>query len=206
MRIVNRFCLVCTLFLISCTLSLAQSQSLEFIYIAHDSSTPVSRLSARLQEVFNDARSNESNAVIFYLANADEPRIVKMNLPDANPQDFEEMLGELNYKSAHEIYAEVDRERIVQMFDETDFILDNGQPAFSMFTMTYYVNPSFWAMKYNENVIASLYFMLDLNRLPSDYFTMEIWHGQDDGLVYDEKAPFGERNLCSGYRFYLLGY
>ena len=206
MRTLYRICLAFALFFVSCTFSRAQSQSLEFIYIAHDSSTPVSRLSARLQEVFNDARSNEGNAVIFYLANADEPRIVKMNLPDANPQDFEEMLGELNYKSAHEIYAEVDRERIVDLFNETDFLTDDGQPAFSMFTMTYYVNPSFWTMKYNENVIASLYFILDLNRLSSDYFTMEIWHGQDDGLVYDEKDPFGERNLCAGYRFYLLGY
>ena len=129
MKCIRRILLILT-FVAFPFFAMAQSQSLEFLYIAHDGSTPVNALCDRLTQVYEDAVQEESMAVIFYLANADEPRIVKMNLNGDNRTEFEELLGELRYKSAHEIFAEVDQKAIVDIFDQVDFIDESGRPAF----------------------------------------------------------------------------
>lgn len=196
-------------FLLLCllpSLAAAQSQSLEFIYIAHDRTTPVNALCERLTEVYDYASQDEGQGVVFYLANADSPRIVRMNLPGDNREDLAGLLGELRYKSAHEIYPDVDQEEIVELFNTLDFLNDSGRPAFSTFTMTWYVTPTFWSLGYNEALIARLYFTLDLGSLPSNYFNMDIWHARDDGLKYDEALPFGPKKLCGDNPFFLLEY
>ena len=86
----------------------AQSQSLEFYYIAHDRTTPINELCNRLESVYETAMSYEDFAVIFYLPNYDEPKIVKMNLPGDNRDEFKEIISELRLKSSHEIFADVD--------------------------------------------------------------------------------------------------
>ena len=186
--------------------AVAQSQTMEFIYIAHDGSTPVNALCDRLSEVYEFATQDNGTAVVFYLANADEPRIVRVNLDGDNRSEFEELLGELRYKSAHEIFAEVDQKAIIDLFNEVDFINESGRQAFLSFQMTWYVTPTFWTLGYNESLIARTYFTLDLGALPSSYFNMEIWHARDDGLKYDENWPFGTKNLCTNYTFFLLEY
>ena len=181
-------------------------KTLDFIYIAHDHTTPVDELCDRLSDLYQTAKYEKDVAVIFYLPNSDQPKIVKMNLPGENPDDFADLLGDLRYKSAHEVFPEVDIEKIPAIFNETDFIDASGNPRFSSFTMTYYVNPTFWKLGYNEAVIASLYFSLELGKLPKSYFKMQIWHSKDDGLRCDENAPFGTKNICYNYNFLLLGY
>ena len=186
--------------------ALAQSHSLEFIYVAHDRSTPVNALCERLTEIYDYAVQDESQSVIFYLANADAPRIVRMNLPGDNRDALADLMGELRYKSAHEIYPDVDQEEIVRLFDEVDFLTDTGRPSFTSFKMTWYANPTFWSLGYNESLIARLFFTLDLGSLPGSYFNMEVWHARNDGLKYDEELPFGPKNLCGDYPFFLLEY
>ena len=39
-----------------------------------------------------------------------------------------------------------------------------------------------------------------------DYFTMSIYHSGSDGLSVDESKPFGDKNLCADYKFFLLTY
>jgi len=184
-----------------------KEQELKFIYVAHDRTTPVGQLADRLSALYEDAVYDSSLAVIFYLANSDSPKIVKINLPGDNRKDFEDFLGELWNKSAHEIYAEVDREKIPGLLNgDTDFIGEDGLPEFSNFTMTYYVTPTFWNMGYNEYIIAAVYFILELDKMPPRSFEMQIWHSRDDGLKYDTERPFGSKNLCAGYQFLLLQY
>lgn len=199
-----------SLFLLSFLLplaALAQSQSLEFVYVAHDRSTPVNVLCERLKEnIYDYAVQDESQAVIIYLANADAPRIVRINLPGDNRDDFDNLLGELRYKSAHEIYPDVDQEEIVKLFDEVDFLTDSGRPSFISFKMTWYVTPTFWSLGYNESLIARLFFTLDLGSLPGSYFNLEVWHYRNDGLKYDEEMPFGPKNLLGDYSFFMFEY
>ena len=183
----------------------AQNSSLEFYYIAHDRSTPVNDLCKRLEDVYKTALSYEDFAVIFYFPNYDEPIIVKVNLPGDNRDDFKKIISELRQKSAHEIYADIDYANIVDLINKNDFIDAAGNPRFTSVLFCWYVNPDFWLFQYNEKLIASLYFNLELDRYKG-YVTTQVWHAAGDGLNVDKKYPFGSKNICSGMDFMLLEY
>ena len=184
----------------------AQTKSLEFYYIAHDRTTPVGDLCQRLEEVYETALSYDDFAVIFYLPNSySAPFVVKINLPGDNRDDFKKIISELRLKSSHEIYADVDHEHILNIMNEHDFIDDQGKPTYSSVLFCWYVNPDFWRFQYNEKLIASLYFNLELDRFQG-YVATEVWHAAGDGLNVDRKYPFGTKNLCRTMNFMLQQY
>lgn len=185
--------------------ALAQNQSFEFYYIAHDRTTPVSDLCRRLEQVYEMARSYEDIAVVFYLPNYDKPKIVKINLPGDNREEFKSIISELRLKSAHEIFADLDYGNIIDIMNEHDFLTPSGEAAYSSVTFCWYVNPDFWRFKYNEKLIASLYFALELEKYEG-YVTTQVWHADVDGLVVDPDRPFGSKNLCATMNFLLQQY
>ena len=151
------------------------------------------------------ARSYEDIAVVFYLPNYDEPKIVKVNLPGDNRDQFKGIIGELRLKDVHETFAYLDYQNILEIFNEHDFISDSGEPMYTSVQFNWYVNRDFWKFNYNESLIASLYFALELGKY-SDYVTTQVLHAADDGLVVDETKPFGNKNLCEGMNFLLQQY
>ena len=181
------------------------TSSLEFHYIAHDRSTPVSELCDRLEQLYYTAMSYEDFAVIFYLPNYDQPIIVKMNLPGDNRDEFKRIISELRLKSAHEIYADIDYENISYLINLHDFIDENANPSYTSVLFCWYVNPDFWQFQYNEKLIASLYFNMELNKYKG-YVSTQVWHAAGDGLIVDKKYPFGTKNLCAEMDFMLLEY
>lgn len=184
----------------------AQTKSLEFYYIAHDRTTPVGDLCQRLEEVYETALSYDDFGVIFYLSNSyDVPFVVKINLPGDNRDDFRKLISELRLKSSHEIYSDVDHEYIMNLMNEHDFIDEQGNHTYSSVLFCWYVNPDFWRFQYNEKLIASLYFNLELDKYQG-YFTTQILHASGDGLIVDRKYPFGTKNLCRTMDFMLLQY
>lgn len=183
----------------------AQSQSLEFYYIAHDRTTPINELCSRLESIYETAMSYEDFAVIFYLPNYDEPKIVKMNLPGDNRDEFKEIISELRLKSSHEIFADVDHASILDLMNRHDFIDEYGGRTYTSVLFCWYVNPDFWQFLYNEKLIASLYFTLELSKY-QDYVTTQVWHSTGDGLVVDKDFPFGTKNLCKDMMFMLQQY
>lgn len=175
----------------------AQTQSLEFHYIAHDRTTPVVRLCEVLEQIYDDAVSSDSRAVIFYMANYDRPIIVKINLQGDNRDDFRTIIRELRLKPAHDTYADTDYAGIIDLFNTHDFITEHGTPEYSSVEFSWYVNPSFWKYRYNEELIASLCFELELNMYP-DYVKTRVLHAAGDGLVIDREFPFGTMNFSRG--------
>ena len=183
----------------------AQSQSLEFYYIAHDRSTPVADLCDRLEEIYESALSYEDLATVFYLPNYDAPIVVKINLPGDNRNDFRKIISELRLKPAHEIYPDVDYENIINLVNTHDFIDESGEPTFTSVLFCWYVNPDFWQFQYNEKLIAALHFNLELGKY-KDFVTTQVWHASGDGLVVDPKLPYGTKNLCGETDFMLQQY
>lgn len=186
-------------------LGYAQNKSLEFYYIAHDRTTPVGDLCQRLESVYETALSYDDFAVIFYLPNYDEPIVVKVNLPGDNREQFKDLISELRLKTAHEIYADIDYQTIAGLINEHDFIDSEENPTYSSVLFCWYVNPDFWQFQYNEKLIASLYFNLELDKYKG-YVTTQIWHAEGDGLKVDRRYPFGTKNLCQGMHFMLQQY
>ena len=200
----KRLCIIFLTMLASLSLA-AQKQSFEFYYIAHDRTTPVSDLCSRLEQVYETALSYEDYAVIFYLPNYDAPITVKVNLPGDNRKDFKNIISELRLKPSHEIFADVDYQNIINLINAHDFIDDAGTPAYTSVLFCWYVTPDFWQFNYNEELIARLYFNLELEKF-SGYVETQIMHSHSDGLEVDARYPFGTKNLCKNMGFMLLPY
>jgi hypothetical protein len=81
----------------------------------------------------------------------------------------------------------------------------DGNQTYSSVLFCWYVNPDFWQFQYNEKLIASLYFNLELEKYQG-YVTTQIWHSEGDGIRVNKRYPFGTKNLCRGMDFMLLQY
>jgi hypothetical protein len=71
------------------------------------------------------------------------------------------------------------------------------------------VTPTFWELGYNEQLIASVYFVLGMDApwaKDNHYFDMSVYHCDSDGLEVDASRPFGDKNLCYNFDFQLLSY
>lgn len=185
-----------------------KGKDLTFIYISHDENTPTQTLISRLQAHYNDATYYpESYATIFYLTNGVNPIIVKMNVEGANPQDFDKLIEDLQAKRSHDVAPETDREKIMEIFAEVDLLDDEGNPAFNSAQWNYYVNSTFWLMNNNEHVIASLFWIMDMEPMvKSGYLQVNILHGEIDPLPIDEKLPFGLKAICRNMPFIPMPY
>lgn len=194
-----------SLFMLLPLIGSAQNQSFEFYYVAHDRTTPVNDLCSRLESVYESAMSYEDLAVVFYLPNYDQPKVVKMNLPGDNRDEFKNIISDLRMKPYHEIFADVDYRTISDIINEHDFIDEEGRPAYTSVLFCWYVNPDFWQFGYNERLIASLYFNMEFEKYLG-YVTTQVWHADGDGLVVDKDRPFGSKNLCWNLPFMLMQY
>ena len=154
----KRICLLLVSLLLGTAPTLGQEKSeqdLAFIYIAHDEYTAVQSLIERLKEAFADAINYpESRAVIFYLANAENPIVVQVNTKNDNQQEFDRIVDELQTKRSHNVEPVVDCAKIQEIFNADDLIDDEGKGLYRSVEWTYYVYSTFWALMYNESVIA----------------------------------------------------
>lgn len=180
-------------------------QELKFVYIAHDENTPVQTLVARLKAVEADATFYpDAVAAIFYLPNGDSPMVVRINTGvDDNPKDFPRLIDELQNKRAHDVMPQVDHEQIIRIFDDIELLNPNGTPRFMAVDWYYYVNSTFWLLNQNESVIASLYWIMDMEELTkNNYMRIHVFYGEEtDKLVVNEELPFGEKKLNASMQF-----
>ena len=185
----------------------AQEQSLQFYYIMKDHNIKVNPLVEELRDIFDFARVERTSAAIFYLANWDEPIIVKVNLPGDNQKDMDKLFEALVTKSETTVNPSSDLAMISKLFDDIPLVKPDGSRAFSRVEFNYYVTPTFWDLSYNEQVIAALYFIMDMDAdWAEDYVTMSILHQEGDGLTVNPTLPFGPNDLCVGYHFQVLTY
>lgn len=182
-------------------------QRLQIIYITKDYTTEVTPLCSELLDMFSFAERENSEAKVFYLANSDSPQIVRINLPGDNRKDFDQLIGAITTKSETIVNPATDLRNLVEIFEEFPPLDEDGNRNFQDIEIIYYVTPTFWELQYNEQLIASAYFSLEMDsEWAKDYFTMSIYHSGSDGLAVDESKPFGDKNLCSDYKFFLLTY
>lgn len=172
-------------------------QTLEFYYIAHDRTTPVGKVCDFILDRYKEATYYKDLAMIFYLANGDNPYIVRMNMEGDNRKDFDNIINALQQHMSHEISPNDDRYFITELFNETDFMENNGKLRYKTFQWVSFVTPIFWQMGYNEDILASLYFILDMNKLSTDNFTMDIYYDNDGNFRYNSSKPFGDKKLCN---------
>ena len=184
-----------------------QDQSLQCYYIMKDHNIKVNPLVEEIRDIYDFARVDQNSAAIFYLANWDEPIIVRLNLPGDNRNDMDLIFEALMTKSETTVNPSSDLKKISGLFNEIPLISEDGQKRFSRVEFNYYVTPSFWELSYNEQIIAALYFVLEFDATwARDYVSMSILHQEGDGLSVNNRQPFGPADLPVGYRFQVLTY
>lgn len=178
----------------------AQERELEINYFAHDHFNE-SILNA-LDNLFQTNAFNKNKQTYFYLANAESPLILKVDRDKQN--EFEEFRYAINSQLKHNVWPEVDIQKILELLQEDDFINDFGEPRYDFFTLNFYTTPSFWSYSYNETLIARLFWDLDL--ASKSNFQMNIYHPENDGMQYDDNRLFGPKKLTGDYQVYLYTY
>ena len=178
-----------------------------FIYIAHDRTTPVQRLSKTLQEIY-DGAVKYGHSCVFYLANNESPYIVNVNIGNDNRNDFDAMIiGELQNKLSHGISPRFDLDAIVNMFNSNDYLLSEQELKYISVTWNFYTSEWFWNEGYNESLIASLYWIMDIDKTEELDFYFNVYHSENDKLELDDKLLFGVKNLSNiNEGFFLLEY
>ena len=203
----KKFTIAIIFLLVSCAHLKAQDTSLSFLYITKDYHTKVNPLIEEIKDIYNFVLEDRSCSAIFYLPDRDAPIIVKVNLPGDNHKDMDLIYSALSTKSETDANPSVDLKKISTLFEEHPLLSLDGRPMFTDVELRFYVNPSFWALFYNEQVIASLWFILELDgEWSRNYVSMSIFHQDGDGIQVNPQAPFGPKNLCSNYKFHLLTY
>ncbi len=182
----------------------AQYKTLEFFYIAHDYSTRVEAVCNMLEEKYEAALEFDDICLIFYLADGELPKVFRMNVPGDNRNTYEDFIGELRSKNSHDYSAVyVDLPNIVDIFNEVDFINNQGTLNYASVNINWYVNSTFWDLRYNESLIASSYFILDMAKY-RDLVMFDIWNTGNGPINVDRNKPFGNKNLTGNYPFHIL--
>lgn len=188
------------IFMVLCTLNASAQESTTnrdfyFVYVDHEINTPIQRLIDRLKSQRRDISQTNASA-IFYLPAGDQPVIVRMNLKDDNAADFDTLfVRELQEKNSHDVIAQIDIDKIVELFDENPIVGDDHQLLYSTVNFDFYVGEKFWNLKNNELVIAKLYFILGLDKFPSGKVPFNIWKNKDEKIDVSPETAFGKKNL-----------
>ena len=180
--------------------SQAQDRELEINYIAHDHFNEA--ILNAVDRIFNTSAYNKNRETYIYLANANNPIILKCD-PD-NQKEYEDFLYTLNSQLKHNVWPEVDIQRILELLKVDDFIDDNGKPRYSFFTINFYITPSFWIYNYNETLIARLFWDLELPQKCN--YQVNIYHPENDDFQYDQEHMFGPKKLNGDYKVFMFTY
>ena len=174
-----------------------QDRELNFYYIAHDRSTNVQHLSRELQQQFDNLKEYD-NVGIIYLANGEEPIIIQVNTPNENEKEFPYIIGELQEKLGHDITAYYDVDRIISLFEEIPFLDEKRHLLYSSVNWNYYITSNFWSMLYNESIIGTLYWVMNMDELRRDEdFYINILRSSDDLIDFDKNNAIGIKNYSN---------
>lgn len=187
-----------------------ENYNFHFVYIDHEPTTPIGELCRRISKLHNDAVET-GDKVIIYLANEDQPIISFTNLKD--PVDglhrdsvgfFDFLIDELQSINYHEVYS-TDLDTIkafigidgkFPLFDEKS---DDRQMNYKSVAIDFYIGKRFWALHYNENVIAQLFESLRIpyymKKYPVSQLSFNVFKPENDLLIYPEGQPFGLHDL-----------
>ena len=183
-----------------CQMMGGQSRELVINYIAHDHYNDA--ILNAVDDIFNTSAYNNNRSTYLYLANAENPLILKC---DSNHQkEFEDFRYAINSQLKHNVWPDVDIQKLLELFREDDFLSESGHARYSYFTLNFYITPSFWSYNYNESLIARLFWDLELPDKTD--FVVNIYHPENDGVTYDEEHMFGPKKLNGDYKVYLLTY
>lgn len=172
-------------------------KTLCFVYIAHSEMTAVSSLTEYLDARYERAKESDDFELVVYLADGDEPFIVKVSAGNDSKADYSALLKELREKRRHEVDPEYDLERILELFEEDDFVKPaSDNIRYGAVDWHFHLTSDFWDKGYNESLISSLCFVMGTEYMAQENFRLRCYFSRYDDLSIDEEYPFGKKNYC----------
>lgn len=174
--------------------------NLHFVYIDHETSTPVNQLCKRIRTLRDDAIEVE-DALIIYLSDGRQSLLSFTNLVDRNNENrdaneaFVNIIAALQDANSHDIIAREDRKNILKLFDDYNFIDEQGHFLFKSVTMDFYVGPDYWNLGNHEKVIAHLFVDFDASSFDKSKLAINIFKPKGVELKYPDGMPFGDNNI-----------
>ena len=187
-----------------------QARTLRVVYIAHDVNTPVEQLVQKLESYYEDLEDEADDPesvdqTIIYLSSGSNPVVVNMKSGNRDEANFERVVSELYERNYHDVDTETDMSRMLDLIDNNDFLTTDGKLNVSSLKFEFYVTPTFWDMKQNEQLIASLFYILGINNyydqsspLYDRGVTYKVFFPSIDEMrkcVGDKEQPFGDNNV-----------
>ena len=188
----RRCIVILFLFLLIPVKGLAQ-KDLEFYYIAHDQHEVA--LTAMLDDVRKNVRYDGNRIVIFYLANGNSPRLHFVSSDDE--KEYELFRSELNSQDSHNVFPEVDRQKIIELFSLGEKLPAKGFDAYNRISFNFYVNKAFIDMEWGDEVIGRLYWDMELSALPKGKIQYKVYYPSGDRV--NEDKIFGRKKLFGGF-------
>ena len=174
--------------------------NLHFVYIDHAPSTPVNQLCQRIRTLRDDAIEVE-DALIVYLSDGRQSLLSFTNLQDVYGKNrdkndaFVDIIAALQDANSHDVIAQEDRKNILRLFDEYNFVDENGRFLFNSVTMDFYVGPEYWTLGNHEKVISHLFVDFDAASFPKEKLSFNVFKPKGLSLNYQEGIPFGDNNI-----------
>ena len=203
MELQKKILVTAVLVIVGMCTCLAQDYSkvnLHFVYIDHEPSTPVNKLCQRIRTLRDDAIEVE-DALIVYLSDGRQSLLSFTNLQDVYGRNrdkneaFVDIIAALQDANSHDIIAQQDRKNILQLFEDFNFVDEDGRFLFSSVTMDFYVGPEYWTLGNNEKVISHLFVDFDAASFPKDKLTFNVFKPKGQSLKHPEGMPFGDNNI-----------
>lgn len=190
--------ITCVIFMLLSLFTLrAQKENLEINYFAHDHYNGA--FLNVIDDIFNTKAYDSNSHTYLYMANASEPSVL---LCDSNNykglEDFKTML---NGQLSHNVWAEVDIAKIIELVSKDDFIDNSAKPRYQYFTLNFYLTPSFFTYGYAETLISRLYWDLDLANHKNASVKVYL---PSDVDVENFKASYGAMKLMDANEITLL--
>lgn len=171
-----------------------------FVYIDHETSTPVNQLCKRIRTLRDDAIEVE-DALVVYLSDGRQSMMSFTNLKDINNENrdtneaFVNIIAALQDANSHDVIAREDRKNILKLFDDYNFIDEQGRFLFNSVTMDFYIGPDYWNLGNHEKVIAHLFVDFDASSFAKTKLAINIFKPKGVDLKYPEGMPFGDNNI-----------
>lgn len=176
-------------------------QAFRFIYIVHDTSTPVERLIELLYDAENRTLGNNQKCMVC-LSNGISTRegeeyLVATILEGSDYEPaFDKIREELRNENAHDFDISRDVDYIINVFNnEHDFLNENGELYYESMTFDFYLPSQFCDNGHAGKLITPLYLAFDVPNMPN-HFYFNVWIGADSIKDYDYSPEriFGEKN------------
>lgn len=178
----------------------AQDSELEINYIAHDHFNEA--ILNKVDDIYNASAYSDTRKTYLYLANANDPIILKCD--QEHQKEYEDFRYTINSQLKHNVWPEVDVQRILKLLKEDDFIDDNGEPRYRTFTLNFYVTPSFLSYNYSETLIARLFWVLELSS--QNNCVVNMYLPEIERTKSGEEHVFGPKKLNGNYKVYMYTY